>query len=525
MGELYNFRYGDGNNNPSNGGKYDVYGANGIIGGYDKFNSENSIIIGHMGEYAGSVLWGEGKHFVTYNGTITRPKRNNIDDKFGYYMLYRKELNKICGGSGLPFLSYQELNKVEVDYSKNKDEQIKISKLLTDLDNLITLHQRKFNDIIVYKLSTKFLFLKLAKNVWEQRKLEDIGDNFSTGTLGYADLSEDGKYKCVLYGDLYTKFNERIFNVKSRTNTEATKVEINDILFPTSTTVDNISLIAPSCVNQANIRVGGDLFGIRPYKNIDGNFISYCINNFSPIKYSFAKQAQGLTIVHLQYNAVKNEILMVPSIDEQKRMSQLFIEIDNLITLHHRKYTYIFYSWEQRKLDRLLEQYTEVTTINNQYPALTSSRKGIFFQTEYFAGNQIASQNNVGYNIVPRNYFTYRHMSDDEIFHFNINDICDFGIVSTLYPVFTTKKELDSKYLQYQLNYGKEFAKFASLQKQGGSRTYMYFAKLKELVLTMPKVEEQTKISSILSNIDNLITLHQHKELKRRNDNNEHLRW
>ena len=152
-----------------------------------------------------------------------------------------------------------------------------------------------------------------------------------------------------------------------------------------------------------------------------------------------------------------------------------------------------------------------MTTINNQYPALTSSRKGIFFQTEYFAGNQIASQNNVGYNIVPRNYFTYRHMSDDEIFHFNINDICDFGIVSTLYPVFTTKKELDSKYLQSQLNYGKEFAKFASLQKQGGSRTYMYFAKLKELVLTMPKVEEQTKISSILSNIDNLITLHQRK--------------
>ena len=155
--------------------------------------------------------------------------------------------------------------------------------------------------------------------------------------MGYADLSEDGKYKCVLYGDLYTKFDERIFNVKSRTNTEATKVEINDILFPTSTTVDNISLIAPSCVNQANIRVGGDLFGIRPYKNIDGNFISYCINNFTPIKYSFAKQAQGLTIVHLQYNAVKNEMLMVPCIDEQKRMSQLFIEIDNLITLHQHK--------------------------------------------------------------------------------------------------------------------------------------------------------------------------------------------
>ena len=140
-----------------------------------------------------------------------------------------------------------------------------------------------------------------------------------------------------MYGDLYTKFNERIFDVKSRTNKDATKVEINDILFPTSTTVDNISLIAPSCVNQANLRVGGDLFGVRPYKNIDGNFISYCINNFMTVKYSFAKQAQGLTIVHLQYNAVKNEKLMLPSIKEQNRMSQLFINIDNLITLHQRK--------------------------------------------------------------------------------------------------------------------------------------------------------------------------------------------
>ena len=183
-------------------------------------------------------------------------------------------------------------------------------------------------------------------------------------------------------------------------------------------------------------------------------------------------------------------------------------EYNNVPKIRFKGFTDV---WEQRKLDRLLEQYTEVTTINNQYPALTSSRKGIFFQTEYFAGNQIASQNNVGYNIVPRNYFTYRHMSDDEIFHFNINEICDFGIVSTLYPVFTTKKALDSKYLQYQLNYGIEFAKIASLQKQGGSRTYMYFAKLKDLVLTMPKTEEQKKISSILSNIDNLITLHQRK--------------
>ena len=168
--------------------------------------------------------------------------------------------------------------------------------------------------------------------------------------------------------------------------------------------------------------------------------------------------------------------------------------------------------WEQRKLSDYIVEYHEITTVNNQYPALTSSRKGIFLQTEYFAGNQIASADNTGYNIVPYGYFTYRHMSDDEIFHFNINDIVKNGIVSTLYPVFTTNEAMDSRYLQYQLNYGHEFSKFAILQKQGGSRTYMYLNKLKELKLTIPKsVEEQKSISNYLMKIDNLITLHQRK--------------
>ena len=168
--------------------------------------------------------------------------------------------------------------------------------------------------------------------------------------------------------------------------------------------------------------------------------------------------------------------------------------------------------WEQRKLQTYLQEYNEVTSTNNQYPALTSSRKGLFLQTDYFSGNQVASENNIGYNVVPYGYFTYRHMSDDEVFHFNINDIVDKGIVSTLYPVFTTSKELDSKYLQYQLNYGEEFSRFARLQKQGGSRTYMYLNKLRKLSLTMPNtLDEQKEISAILSTLDHFITLHQCK--------------
>ena len=66
-----------------------------------------------MGEYAGSVLWGEGKHFVTYNGTISLPNQKVINDKFGYFMLFQLNLAQICGGSGMPFLSYEQLQRFD----------------------------------------------------------------------------------------------------------------------------------------------------------------------------------------------------------------------------------------------------------------------------------------------------------------------------------------------------------------------------------------------------------------------------
>ena len=269
----------------------------------------------------------------------------------------------------------------------------------------------------------------------------------------------------------------------------------------------------------------------------DRQFLNVAIGNELPNK--IQEEVRGSGIPYIVLNMLTDLAIPFPSHEEQYAIGEFLCSIDNLITLHQRKleklklvkksmlekmfpkngsnvpeirFSGFTDDWEQRKLGDNIVEYTEKTTINNQYPVLTSSRRGIFFQTDYYDGNQIASADNTGYNIVPYGYFTYRHMSDDEIFHFNINDITENGIVSTLYPVFTTDENLVSRYLQYQLNYGNEFAKYAILQKQGGSRTYIYLNKLKELRLTIPKsVEEQKKISAYFMKLDNLITLHQRK--------------
>ena len=147
LGEVYNFQYGEFNNNPDNGGEYPIYGANGIIGGYTKYNAEDSAIIGHMGAYAGYVVWASGKHFVTYNGTIARPLDDSLDSKFGYYILSQKQIYRICAGSGQPFVSYADLNGIDIEIPTEKSEQEKIGAYFTNLDHLITLHQRELEKL------------------------------------------------------------------------------------------------------------------------------------------------------------------------------------------------------------------------------------------------------------------------------------------------------------------------------------------------------------------------------------------
>lgn len=152
LGEVFNFYYGVGNNNPSNGGQYPVFGAGGIQGGYTKYNAENSIIIGHMGD-AGCVSWGEGKHFVTYNGTITKPKDDVFSAKFGYYLLLNMNLRKYRGGSGLPFLTYDMLTEMETKRPNSRFETQKIANYFSYLDHLITLHQSKVEKLQKIKKS------------------------------------------------------------------------------------------------------------------------------------------------------------------------------------------------------------------------------------------------------------------------------------------------------------------------------------------------------------------------------------
>lgn len=112
LSSIYSFQYGKGNTNPDNGGKYPIYGSNGIIGGFDEYNNEDGPIIGHIGT-AGSLNYAFGKHYVTYNGIICKILSSKIK-YFGYLTLMSLDLVSDLRGTTQPFVSYDMLESIKI---------------------------------------------------------------------------------------------------------------------------------------------------------------------------------------------------------------------------------------------------------------------------------------------------------------------------------------------------------------------------------------------------------------------------
>ena len=157
----------------------------------------------------------------------------------------------------------------------------------------------------------------------------------------------------------------------------------------------------------------------------------------------------------------------------------------------------------------VVEDYVEKTTVEDQYPVLTSSqRKGIVLQDDFFAGDRVNQNGNIGYFIIPRGYFAFRSRSDNDVFVFNRNDAVDMGIISYFYPVFKPRG-VDSDFLLRRLNYGLEDQ--IKINSEGTGQHVLSLKKFKNMIGLFPSYEEQKKIGSYFSQIDHLITLHQRK--------------
>lgn len=165
---------------------------------------------------------------------------------------------------------------------------------------------------------------------WEKKRISEFCTLLKGTGISKDQLSTNGN-PCILYGELYTKYKAEIINeVLSCTELDANtlvKSKVNDVIIPCSgeTAID---IATARYVPFDDVLLGGDLNILRSNK-VNGSFLAYQLNGKR--KYDIARVAQGVSVVHLYGEHLKNIVISLPVIEEQQKISRLLHLLDERI--------------------------------------------------------------------------------------------------------------------------------------------------------------------------------------------------
>ena len=319
----------------------------------DYLLEEGDLLFARTGASVGKTyLYRQYDGTVYFAGFLIRARiEESADPEFIYQATltdaYKKYVAITSQRSGQPGVNAQEY----ADYQlmlPSRTEQQQIGMTLRSLDNLITLHQRKYDKLCTVKKSMlDKMFPKPGEtepeirfegftDPWEQRKLGELC-TFSKGH-GYskADIRDAGT-PLILYGRLYTQYESRIEEVDTFTVEQDGSIlsRGNEIIVPASgETAEDIAVA--SSVRRSGIILGGDLNVVTPTGKLDPDYTALAIT-YSKAHDDLAKRAQGKSVVHVHGNDIAEVEISYPSESEQKRISSVVLNLDSLITLHQRE--------------------------------------------------------------------------------------------------------------------------------------------------------------------------------------------
>lgn len=204
-----------------------------------------------------------------------------------------------------------------------------VDELITNLDKLITKKKALKQGAMQQLLTPPHKGGKRLEGFtgeWMEIKLGEIADFYKGKGLPKSDIVEGGRYKCIHYGELFTKYNQIITNVKSRTNQNSNVLlsKKNDVLMPTSDVTPN-GLATASVIFENDIILGGDVLVIRPHKNLYGGFLSYQV---SINKQQIMSLITGTTVFHLYGSDMAKFSFYFPDFEEQKAIVDIINDMD-----------------------------------------------------------------------------------------------------------------------------------------------------------------------------------------------------
>ena len=278
----------------------------------------------------------------------------------GYFLLslvqserFVKVVLDNCTGTSYPAINANDLAEIEVAAPSDESEAQKIGTIFRSIDNLITLHQRKWKRI-------NFAVHTDQTITWEQRKLEDyltVSAEKNTDNLYTKDdvLSVSGDFGVVNQ----IEFQGRSFAGASVSNYGV--VHTGDVVYTKSPLKANPYGIIKA--NKGKTGIVSVLYGVyHTRENANADFIQMYfeqdarLNNYlRPLVNKGAKN----TLLISDTDALGGEVCLAPTFDEQKAIGQFFNSLDNLITLHQCEFQIV----SKRRKARLRRRAFEFTVI------------------------------------------------------------------------------------------------------------------------------------------------------------------
>ena len=337
-------------------GPYPYYGASGIVDYVDGYLFDEELIL--LSEDGANItdrnypvcFLASGKYWVNNHAHVLRTKKAN-ENNFICNSLERKDYTQYNTGMAMPKLNKETCKKIPI-LCPGFEEQKKVGDYFRNLDHLITLHQRKYDDT---KLLKKYMLQKMLPQNgqkvpeirfsgftgdWEQRKLGDLVDRVTRKNqdlVSELPLTISAQYGLIDQNEFFDK------RVASKDVSGYYLIENGEFAYNKSTSTD-----APwGAIKRLDRYENGVLstlyiiFGIKENNPVDSDFlVSYYSTNLwhKGIHEIAAEGARNHGLLNIAPADFFETKLMIPQdIEEQKKIGKYFEELERLITLHQRK--------------------------------------------------------------------------------------------------------------------------------------------------------------------------------------------
>ena len=309
---------------------------------------EGDILFSRVGSVDANAQVFAGQDGWLFSGRVlrARPDLTLVSSAYLHYELETEEvkssvISRAVGGT-MASINTEILFQTPIFIPAKMTEQNKIGSTCARLDSLITLHQRKYDKLVIFKKSMlEKMFPKDGESVpeirfagftdpWEQRKLGDVTDSFSGGTPDGSHASYyGGSIPFIRSAEINSDKTELFLTEKGLDNSSAKIVERGTVLYALyGATSGEVGIAAiKGAINQA-------ILALSPHTGNDPLFLaSWLRREKARIVDTYLQGGQG----NLSGSIVKELSFALPQQKEQQVIGSFFSHLDNLITLHQRK--------------------------------------------------------------------------------------------------------------------------------------------------------------------------------------------